>query len=125
MDEHTKAEILALERGLLDPTTRHLLEWLERTLAEDMTEFGKSGRAYSRGEIIQSLVGEARSPVALFAIAGPRLTELASDVVLLTYRLEPLVLGGSKPTAASLRSSIWRKRDGRWQLVFHQGTATG
>ena len=28
-----------------------------------------------------------------------------------------------RPSADSLRSSIWRLRDGRWRMVFHQGTA--
>jgi hypothetical protein len=41
-------------------------------------------------------------------------TEVAEDVVLVTFRL-----GGERP---SERSSIWIRRDGRWQVRFHQGT---
>jgi hypothetical protein len=25
----------------------------------------------------------------------------------------------------TLRSSIWKRIDGRWQMIFHQGTAMG
>jgi hypothetical protein len=125
MDKAARTEILALERGLLDPATRHLPEWLDRIFAEDLTEFGQSGRAYTKDEIIQALVAEKRAPVAIFAIAEPRFTELAPGVVLVTYRREPLVQDSVEPPVASLRASIWRNDDGRWRLFFHQGTAIG
>jgi hypothetical protein len=123
MDNLTRSEILGLERSLLDPSTRHQPDWLHGVLADDMTEFGKSGRVYSKQEIIHALTSEAHSPVARFEMISAKLTELAPGVVLLTYRLEPLVQGEDQPLAASLRSSIWRKTEGRWQLFFHQGTA--
>jgi hypothetical protein len=125
MDRNVRTELLALERGLLDPATRHLPEWLERIFADDMTEFGQSGRAYSKQEIIQALVAEKRSPVAIYGIAEPKFTELAPGLVLMTYRREPLVQESVEPPVASLRSSIWRNDDGRWRLFFHQGTAIG
>jgi hypothetical protein len=39
--------------------------------------------------------------------------ELAPDVVLVTYK-----------TASALRSSIWKRIGGKWQMIFHQGTGT-
>jgi len=39
---------------------------------------------------------------------------LATEVVLATYRMPP--------PHASLRSSIWVRRNGRWVMRFHQGT---
>jgi hypothetical protein len=39
---------------------------------------------------------------------------LAPDVALATYRI-----GEPRP---SNRSTIWVRRDGRWQVRFHQGT---
>jgi len=42
-------------------------------------------------------------------------------VVLFTYRLRvrPRLGAAAVP---SLRSSVWRKSDNRWRLIFHQGT---
>jgi hypothetical protein len=42
---------------------------------------------------------------------------LAPGVVLVTYRA-----GRQHGSEASLRSSIWKRIDGRWQMLFHQGT---
>jgi glyoxylase I family protein len=43
-------------------------------------------------------------------------------VALLTYRAHRGATA-VRPAADSLRSSIWRLRQGHWQMVFHQGTA--
>jgi hypothetical protein len=118
MDATAQEELLALERALLEPETRHNPGWLDRTLAPDMIEFGRSGRRYDKDAIIAALVAETPSPVPRFELIADAVAELAPDVALVTYRLEPLV----ETEQASLRSSIWRREDGRWRLVFHQGT---
>jgi hypothetical protein len=118
MDETDRSEIVGLERALLAPETRHNAEWLDGILAADMTEIGRSGRRYDKDGVIAALVAVTPTPAARFELIMPKLAELASGIALLTYRLEPLEEGGTP----SLRSSIWRKADERWQLVFHQGT---
>jgi hypothetical protein len=41
---------------------------------------------------------------------------MAAEVILLTYRTR-------RPDRVTLRSSVWRRdAEGRWRLVFHQGT---
>ena len=44
---------------------------------------------------------------------------LAEDVVLSTYFIVDTTRNRN-----TLRSSIWKLIDGRWQLYFHQGTIT-
>jgi hypothetical protein len=44
---------------------------------------------------------------------------LAPDVVLATY-----CSVNETRKQHTLRSSIWKRIDGRWQMVFHQGTPT-
>jgi hypothetical protein len=46
---------------------------------------------------------------------------LAPGVVLVTYRAGR-EHGSEASSEASLRSSIWKRIDGRWQMLFHQGT---
>nr|WP_242947776.1 hypothetical protein [Desulfosporosinus lacus] len=48
---------------------------------------------------------------------------LAPDVVLATYRAVKSN-ESREEMRNSLRSSIWKFLDGRWQMVFHQGTRT-
>jgi hypothetical protein len=51
-----------------------------------------------------------------------RVQKLSDSVVHVTYRT-----GRKLPETASehsIRSSIWKFMDGRWQMLFHQGTPT-
>ncbi|WP_352503012.1 MULTISPECIES: DUF4440 domain-containing protein [unclassified Mesorhizobium] len=46
---------------------------------------------------------------------------IAADAVLVLYRSIRRSDGGT-PERRTLRSSIWKLFDGRWQMLFHQGT---
>jgi hypothetical protein len=112
------AEVIEkLERKLLDPGARSSLEVADALLAEDFREIGKSGRSYDRAACLVAL--SQRAADLTYHIGDFALRELSPDVVLVTY-----VLTVTAPQAgASVRSSIWmREADGRWRMVFHQGT---
>jgi hypothetical protein len=104
---------VAGELRLLDPVTRADPELTRPLLHPDFTEFGVSGRIWDRESVVEALAADPGDAVNAEEMRGLRLAE---DVVLLTYRV-------SRPDRASLRSSIWTVYDGRWVLVFHQGTA--
>lgn len=88
-------------------------------IAEDFFEFGVSGTVWTRDAVIGALRGEAFSPRE---VSDFQVTSLADNVALVTYRAHR-VATAQRPAAESLRSSVWRFRDGRWQMQFHQGTA--
>lgn len=44
---------------------------------------------------------------------------LSDEIILATYRIYNEI--GKQH---SLRSSIWKLNDGKWKMVFHQGTKT-
>jgi hypothetical protein len=56
------------------------------------------------------------------AIQDFQAIELVSGVFLVTYAA--VVGRAGTETSASLRTSIWIMRKGRWQMIFHQGTRT-
>lgn len=104
------------ELALLQPDTRRSPERLLAFLAPEFREIGASGRMFDRDTIIAALTSEAVPPAA----PEPQLSELTgdcvgADLVLLTYRL-------SYEGRTSRRSSLWRVRGGRAELLFHQGT---
>jgi hypothetical protein len=107
-----------LEERLLQPEVRRSAADVAELLADEFIEFGSSGRVFNKQQIIESLQHEepARRSMTEF-----RSTLLAPGVILTTYRVVRLNPSGARPTS-SLRSSIWRLQDGRWKLVFHQGT---
>jgi hypothetical protein len=102
-----------LEESLHRKEIRNSRARVSELIADDFVEFGKSGAVYHKEEILNALEDEQidlEIEVSEFVAR-----ELSSDVVLVTY----------KSTAEGLtanRSSIWVKRDCRWQMTFHQGT---
>jgi glyoxylase I family protein len=109
------ATLYRLELALASADPAGIDGGLATLIADDFTEFGASGRTWSAPEIRVALDREAATdPPELLDF---RVAELAPGVVLATYRLGP-----PRP---SRRSSVWVRRDGRWQVRFHQGTLTG
>ncbi|GAU85814.1 DUF4440 domain-containing protein [Bosea sp. BIWAKO-01] len=115
--------IRGLEEELFKPSVRASPEALDRLLADGFVEFGRSGGVYEKAAVIRSLVGDSSEQRDVPAARDFVLRSLADDVVLLTY-LSFRVANG-REERHTLRSSIWRFIDGRWQMVFHQGTPAG
>jgi hypothetical protein len=107
-----------LEEQMTKPEIRGSPEELARLLADDFIEFGGSGRIFDKRQIIDTL--QNQSPVQIW-LDEFQVKCLAPDVALVTYRGH-YRFPESENVAHSLRSSIWRNRDGRWEVVFHQGT---
>ena len=111
-----EAELERLEESLLDPDIRKSTQLVE-LLADEFVEFGSSGRVYAKDDLVALL--QAESPVVQ-TTSDFQLTTLAPDVALLTYK----VRRHSEPVVDTLRSSLWRRSDGKWKMVFHQATVT-
>jgi hypothetical protein len=107
-----------LEESMTKPEIRRSPQELGRLLADDFREFGGSGRVFDKGQIIEAL--QNQPPVQLWLDEFQALC-LAADVALVTYRGN-CKFPESDKVSRSLRSSIWKNRNGRWQVVFHQGT---
>ncbi|WP_109126110.1 DUF4440 domain-containing protein [Dyella sp. C11] len=112
------AHLLDLETLLHQQEVRANEAVLRRLIAEDFFEFGVSGTVWTRDAVIDALRDESFSPRK---IEDFRLTLLADDVALVTYRGHRFATP-QRPAADSLRSSIWTLREGQWQMQFHQGT---
>jgi hypothetical protein len=109
-----------LEESLANPTVRRSPAELAQWLADDFREFGSSGRAWNKQQIIDALQAQAQVQLSLTDF---RAVMLSPDVALVTYRGKAQFAPPSKPKH-SLRSSIWRRQNGQWQVIFHQGTPT-
>lgn len=107
-----EAEIRRLEERLLDPAVRADPEAVGALLDPEFTEIGQYGRVWTRAAILAALAADpgltGASTIEDFIVR-----RVAPDVVLVTYTL---------PDGGSRRSSLWRRRDVGWQMLFHQGT---
>ena len=120
MEEESSLEelIQRLEERLLQAGVRQSANDVAELLADDFVELGSSGRIFDKQATIDALQHESTVEIRL---TDYRARILAPDVILVTYRA---VRSASAPAQAtqSLRSSVWKRLDGRWRLVFHQGT---
>ena len=105
--------LLAQELRLLDPAVRRNRAEVAALLAPEFREVGRGGRSYSKEDILDRLAAEAPSVVAIEHFA---VQLLGPEAALATYTS---VHGSSR----AYRSSVWVWREGRWLLVYHQGTA--
>jgi hypothetical protein len=108
---------IAAELRLLEPAVRRDSRQVDALLHPDFVEFGVSGRRWERREIIDALAEEDRGGgadlvVAVSELAGRR---LADGLVLVTYISED-------DQRRCRRSSIWRRTEAGWRVLFHQGT---
>lgn len=110
-------ELRALEARLLQGEVRRDAPRVAELLADDFREFGSSGRVYCKAEIVALLQREETPRLSLSEF---EVKELSPALALVTYRVWLDQPDGQ--TVQSLRSSLWALREGRWQMVFHQGT---
>lgn len=106
------------EFRLLDPAVRLSPTRTAELLHPDYRGCGTSGRIQDRNAIIEALASRdasAERPVTASRMQG---TQLAPDVVHLTFDTET---GAHR----AHRSSLWRLTDEGWLLYFHQGTRCG
>jgi hypothetical protein len=108
------AQVAALELELLRPDVRRSRERVEALLDPAFTEVGASGRLWTRPAIVAAMLVEHPQPALSASEVQGRV--LAPGLVLLTYVSE--VPGVRR----ARRTSLWRRTDGSWRVVHHQGT---
>jgi glyoxylase I family protein len=113
-----EAHLLELEAELHQQAVRADAARLGELLEDEFFEFGVSGTVWNKQGVIDALRGE---PFSARSISDFKLTPLADDVMLVTYRAQRSATS-QRPAAESLRSSIWRRRSGVWRMLFHQAT---
>ncbi|WP_088105856.1 DUF4440 domain-containing protein [Halalkalibacter urbisdiaboli] len=110
-----KERLKVLEESHLKPEIRTSSQNLDELLTDDFFEIGSSGNIYYK----KDCVGKGGVGVREMYLHDFEIHPLACDVVLTTYRIKD-----ETRKQDTLRSSIWKMIEGKWQLYFHQGTIT-
>lgn len=117
-DSDVGTHLESLERRLLDPQVRASPSEVSPLLADDFVEIAANGQVYDRAQIIEVL---QKSPTPQTALSDFKSKLLSADIALVTFYYSREATP-ERPAAKSIRSSIWKRMDGRWRMVFHQGT---
>ena len=110
--------LLPLEHTLWHPATCYNRALMDATFAPDFHEFGRSGRGYTRDDLLFD-AADARPIDA--TLRDFKVTLLTPTLAHCTYVCECRT---QDRTEWSNRASLWDRASGRWQLRFHQGTPT-
>ena len=116
IEEH----LLQLENYLLKSEIRKSSQRINEILTNDFIEFCSSGSEYhyKNGDIFQK---EDDNNTLCWEILDFKIKELSNDCILAMYKLiKHNEVNENKKY--SFRSSIWKYYDGKWKMVFHQGT---
>ena len=105
-------ELRALELRIAAPAPTAQRGKVAHLFADDFREIGASGRTYDKPRALATLMAAPPQEIAIENFAA---RELGDAHVLVTYLART-------PGRVTLRSSIWARRAGGWQIVFHQGT---
>ena len=111
-----------LETELHLESTRRDSSRMAILLHPDFEEFGRSGRRYSRAEVLSEFASGSSDLPAVMS-QGFALTRFNEKFALLTYVSAHLDSSG-RPYRHTLRSSLWVLTPAGWQMRFHQGTPT-
>lgn len=121
-NDELKRRIMNYERMLQNPRD-YSTEELRRLLDDDFSEIGQSGNIYRREQTISHFnnLKSCDENEREILMTNERFQVISEGVVLLTYRIKKTNLS-TKTTTYSFRSSLWKKQNDQWVMVFHQGT---
>ncbi len=116
--ENLKAQLIELEEHLFKAQTRASSSELAELIADEFVEIGAAGVRFGKKEVLARLPAEL--PPQIMA-SDYELRPLAPNCAQLLYKAV-MVKGGETTAIDSFRCSIWSLLNGRWQMVYHQGT---
>jgi hypothetical protein len=107
--------VVALERELLDPACRVDPDRVAALLADDFVEIGKSGRVWSRDDVVAALAAEpGMDGITIGPMSGQ---QIAVGHVVVRYTTHHD--GGPRTVH---RTGWWRQSTHGWRCWFHQAT---
>lgn len=91
---------------------------IENQMCDEFWEVGASGNVYTKQDVLDTLLVRYNdlNYQDIWETKDFKLTKITADNYLLTY-----VLIQDK-TRVTRRSTLWRRVNGSWKILYHQGT---
>lgn len=116
LSEEDLAILTRLEEDMWREMTRFDQTFQEQRFAADCFEFGRSGRIYTRDQIIRQ---DSQPIHAVLPLPNLAIRLLDMNTAQVTYNSQ-VEYDGTIEYAR--RSSIWSRTESSWVMRFHQGT---
>jgi hypothetical protein len=116
LSEEDHAILTRLEEDMWREVTRFDRTFQEQRFATDFFEFGRSGRVYTRDQIIQL---DSQPIHAVLPLPNIAIRLLDRNTAQVTYNSQ---VEYDSFVEYARRSSIWSRTESGWIMRFHQGT---
>ncbi len=115
-DAQILRELMVREEQLLNNTVRSDARQISQLMGDRCIAVSDSGKrsVYRVGDTLNAAEG-----VIYITSDSAQLSDLAPDCKLLSYISAQVI---NDKQSRSFNSSIWKKHDTDWKMVFHQGT---
>ena len=111
-------QLVSKEQQLHKFEVRSNASKISSLLAQGFYEFNPSGKVLSREDILNRLpTVDDKSKIES---SNFKIVHLGPDLAVVTYFSKRIDSDGA--SLQFLRSSVWKKNNGEWQMEFHQGT---
>jgi hypothetical protein len=112
-----KKELISKEEQLFDNSIRNDANKIAELIHDNAIEITASGEQsrYQNGDLFGNVDG-----ISYIDSNTVQLIHLSDDCKLLVYIAAKV---NKNVRSKTNNSSIWKKNDGKWKIVFHQGTA--
>lgn len=122
-DAVSSQDVIAMERAVWEELSEGNMEAFGEQLADDVVLIGGEG-VLGKQEIVSMLEGATMESYELgdFQVMQP-----GSDVAMVVYRYSETFQPAEADSMMSVSgwaTSVWENRDGTWQVVLHQSSAT-
>ena len=118
MEENLEKIIFSLESEFQKPEVWKSIEKLGELISDDFYEITSLGLVTSKKDCLVNL---PVAPEIKFVMTGFRINVLCLGMVQTLFKTEKTVVKTGK-VSYSMRSSIWKNENGKWRMIFHQGT---
>jgi len=109
--------IIEMELKLLDRNIRNNKNELIKYISREFIEYGASGRIYTYNDTVNLPSNEEDQ--IIYEIIKIDTKILSENIILVLYIIE---IQNENEKNISNRSSIWKKENNDWKIIFHQGT---
>jgi hypothetical protein len=117
-EDKIRKELVAKEEQLLKNSIRNDPSKIAELIEESYVEFTAAGKQinYRPGELFGTVEGEL-----YIDSSSVKMVDLSEDCKLLLYVAAKV---NKNTRIKSNHSSIWRRTDRKWKIVFHQATSS-
>ena len=118
MKDELRNTIYELEQKLQKHEVRKSVDILDEIISDELIEVTSKGTLSTKNDCLINLPA---APEIHFEMTDFSARLLAPDLVQTFFKTKKTIVDTNE-SSISIRNTIWKNENGKWKMVFHQGT---